>query len=82
MRNFLKRLKHKPCLHADADLIRWHRIHENGMEPRTVEAEYQCSTCGKHIVLHIINREECLQWELAMGHYKEYAMEESEVHNG
>lgn len=57
MNKFRLWIKQKRCKHYQADLIKWHWLHENGMEPRKIEAKYKCLNCGKTVFLHLSERE-------------------------
>jgi hypothetical protein len=61
-------IKKFKCKH-DMSIKRWHWVHFPDYEPLSVEAEYECSKCGKIDYLHLYE-EEADEWAKAMGEYK------------
>jgi hypothetical protein len=65
IKKFIQKLK---CNH-DMALKRWHWVHFPNYEPLSVEAEYECSICGKIDYIHLYGKE-AEEWQAAMGNYK------------
>lgn len=64
----IKRLIQKLTCKHDMGLNRWHLVHFPEYEPAHVEAEYQCTKCGKLKYLHLYGEEQ-KQWESILGDY-------------
>lgn len=65
IKRFIRQYK---CTH-DMDVTRWHWVHFPNYEPLSVEAEYQCSACGKLDYLHLYGKD-ADTWAKAMGNHK------------
>jgi hypothetical protein len=60
-------IKQKNCNHY-MRTTRWHWVHYPNSEPLSIEAEYQCTICGKIDYVHLYGKE-AEQWAMVMGNY-------------